>query len=205
MNLLNSSHPMSVVRWLHERQLTMVCPEVRFPHCVGRYRLVGSPSWFAVCWNCRGMKGFLIRGWDLYIPVSGATSTLDGGATLAARWLHEPQPISNQPVGLGFPHRAGRYRPGSAFSCPGCWSCRDVEGFLTRGWESIILGCGRTSALSGGGTLAACWLHEPQPTSKQTVGFGIPHLAGRHRLGGSAFLFPGCWVCRDMEEFLIWG
>ena len=90
MNLLNSSHPLSVVRWFHEPQSTMVCPEVRFPHCVGRYRLVGSPSWFAVCWNCRGMKGFLIRGWDLNITVRGATSTLDGGATLAARWLHEP-------------------------------------------------------------------------------------------------------------------
>ena len=30
--------------------------------------------------------------------------------TLAARW-HEPQPISNQPVGLEFPQHAGRYRP----------------------------------------------------------------------------------------------
>ena len=74
---------------------------------------------------------------------------------------------------------------------------------MTRGWESIIPGCGRTSALSGGGTLDACWLHEPQPTTKQTVGLGIPHLAVRHRLGGSAFLFPGCWVCRDIEGFLI--
>ena len=24
------------------------------------------------------------------------------GATLTARWLHEPQPISNHPMGLGF-------------------------------------------------------------------------------------------------------
>ena len=32
-------------------------------------------------------------------------------ATLAARWLHEPQPINNPPVWLRFPHRAGRYRP----------------------------------------------------------------------------------------------
>ena len=76
-------------------------------HTVGRYRLVGSPSWFLVCWNCGGMKGCLIRGWDLDFPVGGATSTLAGGATLAARWLHEPQPISNQPVGLGFPYRCG--------------------------------------------------------------------------------------------------
>ena len=174
-------------------------------HRARRYRPWGSSFSSLVCWSCTAMEGFLIRGWEFIFPWCGANSALAPGATLAACWLHKPRPISNKPVGLGFPHRAGRYRPGSAFSCPGCWSCRDVEGFLTRGWESIILGCGRTSALSGGGTLAACWLHEPQPTSKQTVGFGIPHLAGRHRLGGSAFLFPGCWVCRDMEEFLIWG
>ena len=58
------------------------------------------------------MEGFPIRGWDLNLSVSGATSTLAGGATLAARWLHEPQPTSNQPVGLGFPRPAGRLRPG---------------------------------------------------------------------------------------------
>ena len=74
---------------------------------------------------------------------------------------------------------------------------------MTRGWESIIPGCGRTSSLSGGGTLDACWLHEPQPISKQTVGLEIPHLVERHRLGESAFLFPGGWVCRDIEGFLI--
>ena len=40
-------------------------------------------------------------------------------ATFAARWFHKPQPISNQPVGLGFFHtlRGGidpgdlRFRP----------------------------------------------------------------------------------------------
>ena len=59
------------------------------------------------------MEGFLIRGWDLNLPVSSTTSTLAGGATLAARRLHEPQPISNQPVLLGFPHRAGKVDPGN--------------------------------------------------------------------------------------------
>ena len=80
------------------------------------------------------MEEFLIRRWHLILPVSGAPSTLARGATLAARWLREPQPISHQPVGLGFPHRAGRYRPGeSPLSSPVCWSCRDIEGFLIRG------------------------------------------------------------------------
>ena len=39
---------------------------------------------------------------------------------LAARLLHEPQlskSINNQPIGLGFPHHAGQYRPrGTPFS-----------------------------------------------------------------------------------------
>ena len=100
MNSLKSLHPLGVVRWLHESQSTMVYPEVGFHTVWGRYRPVGSPSWFPVCWNCRDMERFLIRGWDLNLPVRGATSTLVRGATLAARWLHEPQPISNQPVWL---------------------------------------------------------------------------------------------------------
>ena len=62
------------------------------------------------------MEEFMIRAWELTLPGCGGTSALARGATLAARWLHEPQPISNQPVALGFPHLAGRYRPeGSAF------------------------------------------------------------------------------------------
>ena len=27
-------------------------------------------------------------------------------------WIYEPQPISNEPVGSGFPHRAGQIDPG---------------------------------------------------------------------------------------------
>ena len=68
-----------------------------------------------------------------YLLGGGGSSTLPRRATLDARWLHEPQPISNPPVGLGFPHRAGRYRPvGSPLSPAGCWSRRDMEEFQTR-------------------------------------------------------------------------
>ena len=28
--------------------------------------------------------------------------------------MYDPQPISDRPVGLGFPHRAGRFRPGGS-------------------------------------------------------------------------------------------
>ena len=154
MNLLNL-HPLGVVRWLHEPQSTMVYPELGFPHRVGRYRPVGSPSWSPVCWKCRGMEGFLIRGWDLNLPVSGATSILARGATLAALWLHEPQPISNHPVGLGFPHRAGRYRPGgSPFSSRGCWSRMDTERFEIEREDPILRGRGGTSTLPRAATFA---------------------------------------------------
>ena len=80
------------------------------------------------------MEGLLIRGWELILLGCGGTSTLSREETLAERWIHEPQPISNQPLRLGFPHHAERYRRGNpAFSSPGCWSCRDMEGFLIRG------------------------------------------------------------------------
>ena len=63
------------------------------------------------------MEDFQTRGWELTLSGFGGTSALARGATLAARWLHEPQSISNHPVGLGFSYPAGRYRPGrSAFS-----------------------------------------------------------------------------------------
>ena len=128
------------------------------------------------------------------------------GNSLAARWLHEPQPISNHPVALGFPHPAGSYQPGGfAFSSPGCWSCRDMEGFLNRGWEVILPGCGGTSALARGAPRAARWLHEPQPISNHPVGMGFPHPAGRYPPWGSAVSSPDCCSCRDIEEFITRG
>ena len=150
------------------------------------------------------MYGF--RGWELILPGCGGTLALAREKTLAACWLHGPQPITNHPVGLGFPHPSGWYRPGgSAFSYPGSWSGRDKEGFLTRGWQLILSGCGGTSALAHGATLAARWLHVPQPISNQSVGFGFPHLSGRYRPGGSAVSSPGCWSYREMEGFLTRG
>ena len=80
------------------------------------------------------MEGVLIPGWELFLPGCGGTSAWAQESTLAAHWLHGPQPISNQPVGLGLPRRAWRYRPGrSPFSSPGCWSCRGMEEVMIGG------------------------------------------------------------------------
>ena len=57
------------------------------------------------------MEEFLTRGRELILSGCGGTSALARGATRAARWLHEPQPISIDPVGLRFAHPAGWYRP----------------------------------------------------------------------------------------------
>ena len=135
---------------------------------------------------------FLTRGWELVLPGCGGTSALAQGATLAARWIHEPQPISNHLVGLGFPHPAGRYRPGGpAFSTSGSWSCRDRERFMIRGWELILSGCGGISALSRGATLAARWLHEPQPICNQPVGLRVSTPCGVVSTGGISVFVPG--------------
>ena len=59
------------------------------------------------------MEEFFVRGLNIILPACGGISKLATGATLAARRLHEPQPISNHPVGLGFPHLGGDFDPGS--------------------------------------------------------------------------------------------
>ena len=152
------------------------------------------------------MEGFLIRGWELILPGCGGASTLARGATLP-RWLHEPQPISSQPldaIGVSTPCGAVSTR-GSSFSSPVFWSCIYMEGFLIRGWELILPGCDGASGLARGATLAARWLHEPQPISNQPMWLGFPHRAGLYRPGRSLFSSSGCWSCRDMEGFLIRG
>ena len=121
-------------RWLHEPQpISNKSVGLGFSHRAERYRPVGSPFSSTVCWIFRGMEGFLIRGWDLILPGRSETSVFARGATLAARWVRGLQSTSNQPVGLGFPHRARRYRPGrSPFSSLVSWSWRGMVRFRIR-------------------------------------------------------------------------
>ena len=94
------------------------------------------------CRCCRRVEGSLIRGWDPAVPGWRC-------------FILEPQPISDWPVGLEFPHRAGRFRPpGSPFSSPGCRSCRYMEGFLNQGWGPILPGSGEIVGLPRGSTPA---------------------------------------------------
>ena len=134
---------------------------------------------------CKRMEEFLIRRWDPILPGCGGTSTLSRRATLAARWLHEPQPMATL-------LSSSVYR-----------NCRDMEGFLIRGCDLILAGCGETLALAREETFAARWLHEPHPISNQPVRLGFSHRVGRYRPGGSPFSSPGRRRCRRMEGFLI--
>ena len=92
-------------------------------------RVVCNPFPPPGCRSCSDTDGFLDRGWGPILP--------------GLRSLYTPQPIDDRPVGLGFPHRARRCRPGKTqFPFPGCRSCRDMEGCLNRGWGPILFGCG---------------------------------------------------------------
>ena len=47
-------------------------------------------------------------------------------------------------LALGFPHSAGRNRPGGPpFSSPVCWNCRCTEIFMIRGWDLVLPRCRR--------------------------------------------------------------
>ena len=116
---------------------------LRDPHLTGRYRPGGSAFWSLDCWRCTDTSEFLIRRCELILPGCGGSSALARGATLATYWFHEPQAISNHPVGLGFLHLEGRYRTGRyLFSSPGCWSCKGMAGFLIRERKFFLPGCG---------------------------------------------------------------
>ena len=66
----------------------------------------------------------VVEIWQDFLPVDGILSL--PGAAGPRRWpegqlspragstLYEPQPISIDPVGLGFPHPSGLYRPGGS-------------------------------------------------------------------------------------------
>ena len=69
--------------------------------------------------------------------------------------------------------------------------------------KNILSGCCGTSTMDREATLAARWLHEHHPISTQPVGLEFAHGAGRYRPGRSLFSTRGCWICKDLEGFLI--
>ena len=86
-------------------------------------------------------------------------------ATFPGRSLFEPQSISYQEAGVGFPNYAERSRTGGSFAFilrlldlrmyrripdPGMETCPPCSGALTSAREA---------------TLAPCWLHDPQTIS----------------------------------------
>ena len=104
-------------------------------------------------------------------------------------FIFGPQPISDRPMGLGFPHRAGRCRPGEARFRP----LVVPEGSVCRGFGS------EDGNLSSSGS--AGFIFEAQPISDHQVGLGFPHCEGRCRPEGSFFSSPGGWSCGDTGGF----
>ena len=94
------------------------------------------------------MEGLLTRGWERILPGCGGTSALARGATLAARSLQEPQLSQITQWGWGFHTLRSGIDPGDQRFRPRVDGLEDMKGFLTRGWDLILPGCGGISALS---------------------------------------------------------
>ena len=151
------------------------------------------------------MGGFLTRRWELILPGCSGTSALAREATIAACCLHEPQPISNQPVGLGFQHHAGRYRPGgSAFSSPASWSCRDMDGFLTGDGELSSPGAAGPQRWPEGQLSPRAGSMSPSQSAIPLWGWGFHTLRAVSTRGICVFV-PSIWSCRCMAGFLMRG
>ena len=78
-----------------------------------------------VCCEFRCVEGFPIRVVIYILRGCGETPRVS--------------PLSDQPVGLGFPHGVGRYRPeGPPFTSPVRRGCRCMEGWMIGGWHLIL-------------------------------------------------------------------
>ena len=91
-------------------------PRLGFPHRAERYRPVGPPLSSLVCWSCRCMEGFLIRGWHTFFP--------------GWCWLYDPQVGVSTPCGPVSTRRTAVFVPDllelwicGRISDPGMRSC----------------------------------------------------------------------------------
>lgn len=97
-----------------------------FPHRAGAVSPLRNLFFVPDVLKLQCIEGFMIRVWDRTFP---------------GWWWHQLKPISKEPVGSGFPHLTGRYRPGGpSLSSLFCWSCRYMKGFMIRGWGPVLLG-----------------------------------------------------------------
>ena len=100
---------------------------------------------------------------------------------------------------VGFPHHAGRYRPGgSPFSSPGCWSSRYLEGSgdgilsspgaeRPQRWPEVRLSQ-RAGSMSPSQSAISRWV-------------GVSTPCGAVSTRGITVIVPGFWICRCMEGF----
>ena len=117
------------------------------------------------------MEDFITRGWEFILPGCGGTSALARGAALAARWLHELQPISNHSVGLGFHTLRGGIDPGNLRVRPRVVGVVEI-------WKDLLPEDGNLSSPGCAGSM-----YDPQSISNRLVGLRFPHRAGRFRPG----------------------
>ena len=89
--------------------------------------------------------------------------------------------------GWGFHTMRGGIDPEGFRFRPRLVSCRDMEGYLIRGKDPILPGCGRISTMSRGATLVVRWLHDPSQSATSQWGWGFHTVKSGIDPGGSPF------------------
>ena len=141
---------------------------LEFPHCAGRFRRRGSPILSQAVGVVKVWNNFQSRDGSLSFP--GCVGS----------YMYDLQPISDRPVGLGFPHRAGRVRPAGDL----CFRPRVVG--VVEIWRDFLSGHKKKSSPGGAG-----FIFEPQPISDRPAGLGFPHHAGQFSTRGFTVFVPG--------------
>ena len=109
------------------------------------------------------------------------------------------------PVGLRFPHPAGRYRPGRyVYLSPACCILQRYGRIYDGNLSSPVV-AGPRRWPKGQRSLRAASTSPIQSAITQwgyPVGLRFPQPAGRYQPGRHVYLSPACCICRDMEGFL---
>ena len=122
------------------------------------------------------MEGFMIRGWDLVLS--------------GWRWLYEPQPVSDQPEGLGFHNMRGGIDPENHRFRPRFVRAVDL-------WKDFKSRHGTLFCPGGAGST------NPGQYAIRQWAWGFRTVRGGIDPWSIRFRIRFVWSCRFMEGFLI--
>ena len=140
------------------------------------------------------------------LPGCGGTSALARGETLAACWLHESQPISNQRWDWGFHTSRGGINPGDLYFGPRVVGVVEVWKDFSSGNQTLFSPGAAGSQRWPQGQLSICaGSMNPSQSATSLWGWGFHTVRGGIDPGDLRFRRRAVGVVDERKDFLTGG